>query len=200
MAHNNTIFNSMLNFIPRHQFSALEKHHSTGRKSRTFSRWNQFVHLMFMQLTGRASLRDGIQSMNSRIKNLYHIGAKPVSRATFADANNKRPASLYEALFEKIYQRCRIISPKHKFKFKNKLYSLDASTIDLSLGLFPWASFRRTKSAIKIHTLLDHSGYLPSFVSITEGKTHETKVAASMKLPKGSIIVFCRHHLRFRMF
>lgn len=189
MAHCTTLFNTMLNFIPRHQFSALEKRHSTGRRSRSFSRWSQFVHLMFMQLTGRSSLRDGIQSMNSRANNLYHLGAKPVSRSTFADANNVRPASLYEALFTKIYQRCRIVSPKHKFKFKNKLFSLDASVIDLSLSAFPWARFRRTKSAVKIHTLLDHSGYLPAFVAITDGKTHETKVATSLSLPKGSIVV-----------
>ena len=189
MAHCNTLFHTMLNFIPRHQFSALEKRHSTGRRSRSFSRWSQFVHLMFMQLTGRSSLRDGIQSMNSRADNLYHLGAKPVSRSTFADANNVRPASFYEALFTKIYQRCRIVSPKHKFKFKNKLFSLDASVIDLSLSAFPWARFRRTKSAVKIHTLLDHSGYLPAFVAITDGKTHETKVATSLSLPKGSIVV-----------
>jgi putative transposase len=80
MAHHNTLFHSMLNFIPRHQFSALEKQHSTGRKARRFSRWSQFVHLSFMQLTGRASLRDGIQSMNSRANSLYHLGTKPVSR------------------------------------------------------------------------------------------------------------------------
>ncbi len=149
MAHCNTLFHSMLNFIPRHQFTALESQHSTGRKPRKFNRWNQFVHLMFMQLTDRESLRDGIQSMNSRAKNLYHMGAEPVSRSTFADANNMRPASFYESLFEKIYQRCRMISPKHKFKFKNKLYSLDASVIDLSISAFPWASFRRTKAAVK---------------------------------------------------
>ena len=131
MAHCNTIFHQMLKFIPRHQFEALESRHSTGRKSRKFSRWNQFVHLMFIQLTGRASLRDGIQSMISRTSSLYHVGAKPVPRSTFADANNKRPASLYEALFEKVYQHCRMLSPKHKFKFKNKLYSLDATVIDL---------------------------------------------------------------------
>ncbi len=200
MAHRNTLFHSMLNFIPRHQFSALESQHSTGRKSRKFSRWNQFVHLMFMQLTGRKSLRDGIQSMNSRLKNLYHLGARPVSRSTFADANNSRPASLYEALFEKVYKRCRLISPKHKFKFKNKLYSLDASTIDLSLNAFPWASFRRTKSAVKIHTLLDHSGYLPAFVSITDGKTNETKISKSLKLPKGSIVVVDRAYIDYKWF
>lgn len=200
MAHCNTLFHSMLNFIPRHQFATLESQHSTGRKSRKFSRWNQFVHLMFMQLTSRASLRDGIQSMNSRARDLYHLGAKPVARATFADANNKRPASFYQALFEKLYQRCRMISPKHKFKFKNKLYSLDASVIDLSLGAFPWASFRRTKSAVKIHTLLDHSGYLPAFVSITDGKVHESKIAKSINLAKGSIIVEDRAYTDYRWF
>lgn len=200
MAHHNTIFNSMLKFIPRHQFSALEKEHSTGRKSRTFSRWNQFVHLMFMQLTGRSSLRDGIHSINSRANSLYHIGAKPVSRSTFADANNMRPASFYEALFEKTYKRCLPISPKHKFKFKNKLYSLDASVIDLSIGAFPWASFRRTKSAIKLHTLLDHSGYLPAFVSITDGKTHETKMTSSIKLPKGSIVAADKAYTDYKWF
>ena len=200
MAHCNTLFHSMLNFIPRHQFAALENQHSTGRKSRKFSRWNQFTHLMFMQLTGRASLRDGIQSMNSRAKDLYHLGAKPVARATFADANNMRPASFYQALFEKMYQRCRIVSPKHKFKFKNKLYSLDASVIDLSLGAFPWASFRRTKSAVKIHTLLDHSGFLPAFVSITDGKIHESKVAKSISLAKGSIVVEDRAYTDYKWF
>jgi len=190
----------MLNFIPRHQFAALESQHGTGRKSRKFSRWNQFVHLMFMQLTGRASLRDGIQSMNSRARDLYHLGAKPVARATFADANNKRPACFYQALFEKMYHRCRMISPKHKFKFKNKLYSLDASVIDLSLGAFPWASFRRTKSAVKIHTLLDHCGYLPAFMSITDGKVHETKVASSIGLAKGSIVVEDRAYTDYKWF
>ena len=200
MAHNNTIFNSMLKFIPRHQFKALKKEHSTGRKPRTFSRWNQFVHLMFMQLTGRSSLRDGILSINTRANSLYHLGAKPVSRSTFANANNNRPASFYEALFEKIYSRCRTISPKHKFKFKNELYSMDASVIDLSIGTFPWASFRRTNSAIKLRTLLDHSGYLPAFVSITDGKTHETKMASSINLPKGSIVAVDKAYTDYKWF
>jgi putative transposase len=190
----------MLKFIPRHQFSFLEKHHGTGRKSRTFTRWNQFMHLMFMQLTSRSSLRDGIQSINSRVSNLYHLGMRPVPRSTFSDANNKRPASFYEALFGKIYNRCQAIVPKHRFKFKNKLYSLDATVVDLSLNVFPWASFRKTKAAIKLHTLLNHSGYLPAFVAITDGKTHETKVARSIHLPKGSIVVEDRGYTDYRWF
>ena len=98
-----------------------------------------------------------------------------------------RPASFYEALFTKVYERCRIVSPKHKLKFKNKLFSLDASVIDLSLSVLSWARFRRTKSAVKIHTLL-YPGYLPAFVSITDGKTHEINVATSLTFPKGSIV------------
>ncbi len=158
------------------------------------------MHLMFMQLTGRASLRDGIQFMISRALNLYHVGAKPVSRSTFADANNKRPAPFYQALFEKAYQHCRMISTKHKFKFKNKLYSLDATVIDLSLGAFPWASFRRTTSAIKVHTVLDHSGYLPAFAAISDGKIHESKVADSFHFPKGAIVAEDQAYTDYKWF
>ena len=200
MAHHNTLFHSMLKFIPRHDFSSLEKRHGTGRKARSFTRWNQFVHLMFMQLTSRSSLRDGIHGIASRAKDLYHVGAKPVSRSTFSDANSKRPASFYEAFFEKIYGKCQPIAPKHKLKFKNKLYSLDASVVDLSLGLNPWASFRRTKAAVKLHTVLDHGGYLPAFVSISDGKTNETKVARSIHLPKGSIVVEDRAYTDYNWF
>ncbi len=91
MAYSNTHFYNMLKIIPRHQFLPLEKRHGTGRKARSFDRWNQFVHLMFMQLTSRSSLRDGIRSITSRAKSLYHLGSKPVSLSTFADANAKKP-------------------------------------------------------------------------------------------------------------
>ena len=186
--HNNKSFHPMINFIPIHQFDALENQHGTGQKARDFTRRNQFVHLMFMQLTGRSSLRDGIQSMNSRLNNLYHLGAKPAAESTFAYANIIRIASLYEALYEKTYQRCRMISPKHKFKLKNESHSLDATVIDLSIGAFSLASFRRTKSAIKVHTLMNNSGYLPAFVAVTDGKKHESKFSSTVKLPKGSIV------------
>jgi hypothetical protein len=108
-----------------------------------------------MQLTARVSLRDGVSSLKARIKSLYHLGVKPVPRSTFADANNQRPASFYEALFSLMYRRCQPLTPKHKFKFKNKLFSLDATVVSLCLSLYPWASFRRTKGGIKLHTLLD---------------------------------------------
>jgi hypothetical protein len=142
-----------------------------------------------MQLTARASLRDGIASLKARLKNLYHLGVQPVARSTFADANNKRPASFFAALFALMYRRCQPLAPKHKFKFKNKLYSLDATVVSLCLSLFPWASFRRTKAGVKLHTLLDHDGYLPAFVAITPAREHEVKKARALNLPKGSIVV-----------
>jgi putative transposase len=128
-------------------------------------------------------------SLKARLKSLYHLGVRPVARSTFADANNRRPASFFEALFAVLYRRCLPLAPRHKFKFKNKLYSLDATVVSLCLTLFPWASFRRTKAGIKLHTLLDHDGYLPAFVALTPAREHEVKKARTLNLPKGSIVV-----------
>ena len=189
MAHCNTIFHQMLKLIPRHHFAKLETEHGTGRKARSFTRWSQLVHLLSMQLTARASLRDGVASLKARIKNLYHLGVKPVARSTFADANSQRPASFFEALFALMYRRCQPLAPKHKFRFKNKLFSLDATVVSLCLSLFPWARFRRTKGGIKLHTLLDHDGYLPAFVALSPAREHEVQRARSLRLPKGSIVV-----------
>jgi putative transposase len=200
MAHCNTIFGQMLKLIPRHRFAQLEAEHGTGRSARSFTRWNQFVHLLFMQITGRVSLRDGIAGLTARVKRLYHLGVGLVSRSTFADANRQRPASFYQALFGLFYQRCRPLAPRHRFKFKNKLYSLDATVIKLCLTMFPWASFRRTKGAVKVHTLLDHDGYLPAFVTITEGRRHEAKVASLPRLPRGSIVVVDRAYTDYSWF
>jgi uncharacterized protein DUF4372 len=146
----------MLKLIPRHHFAKLEAEHSTGRKTRSFTRWSQLVHLLSMQLTARVSLRDGVASLKARVRSLYHPGVKPVARSTFADANHQRPASFFEALLGLMYRRCQPLAAKHKFQFKNKLYSLDATVVSLCLSLFPWAACRRTEGGIKLHTLLDH--------------------------------------------
>jgi putative transposase len=179
----------MLKLIPRHHFAKLEAEHTSGRKARSFTRWSQLVHLLSMQLTARVSLRDGVSSLKARIKSLYHLGVKPVARSTFADANHQRPASFFEALFGLMYQRCQPLAPKHKFRFKNKLFSLDATVVSLCLTLFPWAAFRRTKGGIKLHTLLDHDGYLPAFVAVSPAREPDIKKARSLSLPKGSIVV-----------
>ena len=200
MSHSNTIFNQLLSLVPRHEFENLAKEHDTGRKIRTFSRWNQFVHLAFIHLSARRSMRDGIRNMNANFKRLYHLGARPAARSTFSDANNKRPAELFQALFGKLYQRCEPVAPSHKFRFKAKLYSLDASTVKLCLSVFPWASFRKRRGGIKLHTVLDHDGYIPAFVRVTNARRHESRLTRTLRLPKGSIITFDKGYISYPWF
>lgn len=195
-----TVFAQFLSLVPRYVFSTLSQQHRSKRSPRTFSRWSQFVHLMHAQLAGCKSLRDGVMGMNAATNRLYHLGVKPVARSTFADANNERPYAFFEALFGELFKRCSPKAPSHHFSFKNKLFSLDASVVDLCLTLFPWAKFRTTKGGIKLHTLLDHDGYLPAVVTVTEAKCHEINVAKLLQLPKGSIVVFDRGYIDYAWF
>ena len=192
MAHHNTVFSQILKLVPRHEFESLAREHHQGRCLRKMTRWSQFVSLGLAQLAGRVSLRDVVSNLKAQARKLYHLGCAEVNRSSLARVNEQQPASLYEALFGTLLARCQGLSPKHRFRFKNKLYSLDASTIDLCLSVFPWADFRTTKGAIKLHVGLDHDGYLPSFLTITEGRVHEVNPARTLTLPKGSVVVFDR--------
>lgn len=199
MAHNNTVLSQMLKLIDRHDFQDLEnRQFRPQRKYRTLTRWGQFTAMMFAQITGRASLRDIADSLQAQVSQLYHLGIDTVKKSTLADANNNRTADFFQAFFDKTYQRCALVAPsKKKFRFKNKLYSLDASTIDLCLSVFPWAKFRSTKGGIKLHALLDHDGYLPSFASISDAKTSDLAIARILNLPPGSIIAADRAYIDF---
>ncbi|TNG00080.1 MAG: IS4 family transposase, partial [Gammaproteobacteria bacterium] len=178
--------------VPRHEFESLARKHHQGRKLRKMTRWSQFVSLGLAQLAGRASLRDVVSNLKAQAGKLYHLGCGEVNRSSLARINEQQPHSLYEALFGKLLVRCQALGPRHRFRFNNKLYSLDASTIDLCLSVFPWAKFRTTKGAVKLHVGLDHDGYLPAFVQITEGRVHEVNLARKLDLPGGSIVVFDR--------
>ncbi|MEF2231554.1 MAG: DUF4372 domain-containing protein [Pseudodesulfovibrio sp.] len=107
IAHGNTIFHQVLSLIPRAEFEALAKKHSTGRAFWSFSRWSQFVCLLFVHLASRRSMRDGIRSLGANIRQMYHLALRSVARSTFADANSKRPAEFFQAIFGKLYQRAR---------------------------------------------------------------------------------------------
>ena len=192
MAHNNTILRQITALLPRHEFEALAKDHHVGQKFRSFNRWTQFMAMFIGQLSGRKSLRDIVMNVSAQSNKLYHLAIKPFSRATLARVNEQQPAALYERLFFKLLDRCREVSPGHRFKFKNKLYLLDTTTIDLCLAVFPWAKFRKTKGAIKLHFGIDADGYLPTFMSLTDGKVHESQWAKALNLPRGSIAVFDR--------
>jgi hypothetical protein len=141
------------------------------------------------QLSGRNSLRDIVENLSAQTHRLYRLGSAKMSRSNLAGTNEDKPAVLYEALFGRLIQRCPSVAPGHNFKFANPLYSLDASTIDLCLSAFPWANFRTTKGAVKLHVRLNQAAYLPEFVAITEGKKHDVKVGRTLNFPKGSIVV-----------
>jgi len=188
LSHHNTVFSQLLKLIPRHEFETLAIQHHSGRSFRTATRWSQFVTMTMGQLSGRISLRDIVDNMSAQAHRLYHLGSAKLSRSNLSRINEDKPYALYEALFSKLLCRCQGLAPGHNFKFKNPLYSLDASTIDLCLSMFPWANFRKTKGAIKLHVGLNHNGYLPEFVTITEGKDHDVTVGRTLNFPKGSII------------
>jgi putative transposase len=197
MAHHNTVFAQLLKLMPRHQFEKLARQHHVGRQFRKTSRWSQFIALATGQLAGRNSLRDIVSNLHAQSRSLYHMGAVAVTRSTLSRVNEQQPHQFYEALFEKLYAQCSAITPRHRFRFKNKLYSLDASTIDLSLSIFPWAKFRKKDGAVKLHLGLDHEGGIPAFVSLTEGKVHEVNEARKLDLPAQSIVVMDRGYLDY---
>ena len=188
MSHYNTVFSQLLKLIPRHEFESLAKRHHTGRSFRTASRWSQFVTMSMGQLCGRNSLRDIVENISAQAHRLYHLGSAKLSRSNLSRINEGKPYALYEALFGKLLHRCQKIAPGHDFRFNNALYSLDASTIDLCLSVFPWADFRTTKGAVKLHVGLNHAGYLPEFVTVTEGNRHDVTIGRILKFPKGSIV------------
>lgn len=188
MSHHNTVFSQLLKLVPRHEFETLANQHQSGRSFRTASRWAQFVTMTMAQLSGRNSLRDIVENMSAQAHRLYHLGSVKLSRSNLSRINEGKPCSLYEALFGKLLSRCQAVAPGHNFRFNNPLYSLDASTIDLCLSVFPWADFRTTKGAVKLHVGLNHKGYLPEFVTITEGKDHDVTVGRTLAFPKGSIV------------
>ena len=200
MAHCNTILSQILKFVPRHEFESLANRHHSGRAFRTATRWSQFVIMAMAQLSGRISLRDIVGSVSVQAHRLYHLGSAKLTRSNLARMNENKPYSLYEALFGKLLKHCQYLSPGHRFRFKNKLYSLDASTIDLCLSVFPWADFRTTKGAIKLHVGLNHSGYLPEFTVITEGKTTDIEVGRTLAFPTGSIVAMDRGYMDYAWF
>lgn len=171
-----TIFSEVLKLCPRYQFDKAVEQHGGDRYVKTFTTWQQFMTILYSQITQKDSLRDIVTGLSAHGSRWYHLGLTGVYKSTLSDANAKRDYSIFEDLFYHLLSRCRNLTPKHKFRFKNPLYTIDASTIDLCLSVFPWAKFRTAKGAIKMHCLYDHSGALPTFLTITDGKKHDVRV------------------------
>lgn len=152
------------------------------------------------QLSGRQSLRDIQSNLETQRAKLYHVGAKPIARTTLARLNEKQPAELYQALFYKVLSANNSSSGTHKFRFKNPLYSLDASAIDLSLNLFPWAAHRDDTANVKLSVGLNHSNLIPEFVALSDGNENDMIQGRQFQFPKGSIVAFDKGYVDYQWF
>ena len=197
MSHHNTAFHQLLKPLSRHDFEALARQHHRGQKLRSASRWDQFIGMAMSQLSGRQSLRDIQSNLESQRHKLYHLGAQPIARSTLARINERQPAELYQALFQRLLQRCKGQPGQHRFRFKNPLYSLDASAIDLSLNLFPWAAHRTDTANVKLSVGLNHATEVPEFVAISDGQENDLIAGRRFGFPKGSIVVFDKGYVDY---
>ena len=200
-----SIFSQVLKLFSRAEFEKAVKEHKAERHARGFTSWGQFMAMLFCQLARAHSLREICGGLACCEGQLKHLGV-PVApkRSTLAYANENRPWELYQTVFEQTLFKCQELvrsqGGRKKLRFKNKLMSLDGSIIDLSVSMFDWAKYRRTKGAIKLHLLLDHDGYLPSFAVVTEGKTSEIKVARTLRFAPGTILAIDRGYIDYVWF
>lgn len=190
MAHNNTAFHQLLQPLSRHGFERLAKQHHEGQKLRSVSRWDQFIAMTMSQLSGRQSLRDIESNLAAQQDKLYHLGAKPIARSSLSRLNEKQPASFYESLFYQLLSHCQKQPSKHKFRFKNPLFSLDASAINLSTKLFPWALHSPGAANVKLSVGLNHGSCLPEFVALSDGNENDRVQGRKFNFPKKSIVAF----------
>jgi DDE family transposase/uncharacterized protein DUF4372 len=197
-----SIFSQILQLFPRSEFQDAVKAHGAERHARGFSSWGQFIAMLFCQLGHAKSLREICGGLAASEGKLRHLGLPEApSRSTLAYANEHRPWQLYQTIFHQLLGRCQAVAKgKKKFRFRNKLMSLDATVIDLCAEVFDWARFRHTKGAVKLHLLLDHDGYLPAFAVITDGRTHEIQVARQMQFEPATLLVFDRGYTDYQWF
>jgi hypothetical protein len=197
-----SIFSQLLQLFPRVEFQSLVKGHNAERHAKGFTCWGQFVSMLFCQLGRAHSLREIVNGLRSCEGKLKHLGIDTPKRATLSYANEHRPWELYRDVFLSLYDRCTatVGGRKKRFRFKNKLLSLDSSVIDLCLSIYDWAKFRRTKGAVKLHLVLDHDGYLPRFAVITDGKVSDVRVAHVLQFDPGTIVVDDRGYNDYTLF
>jgi len=203
MVRHASLFSQLIALFNRNRFYELVYRHQAERYAKGFSCWDQFVSMLFCHIGQAKSLREISGGLASAEGKLRHLGVKSApKKSTLSYANAHRPWQLFQDLFYETLHWCQLAAPGKikKFRFKNKLLSMDSSTISLCLALFPWAKFRRTKGAVKLHLLLDHDGYLPSFAHITNGKKADVRIARLLSLAPGSIIAMDRGYNDYELY
>src|SRR5215475_5944704 len=193
--------NQLLQVFSRSEFGRAVKETKAERHARGFKSWDQFVAMLFCQLADAQSLREITGGLSSYEGRLEQLGMKVPKRSTLAYANEHRPWELFRNIFYKTAERCRAeLGHKTKFRFKNRLLSIDSSVVTLCSKMFPWATYSRQKGAVKLHLTLDHAGYLPEAMVITTGKYSELAVARRRRYARGTILVMDRGFVDFGWF
>lgn len=206
MVRSASLFSQLLKEFPRDEFEMQVRKYGAERNAKGFACWTQFVAMLFCQLAKADSLREICNGLSCCMGKLTHLGvSSSPNKSTLSYANAHRPAAMFESVFWSAMNRFRekdggVGARKTRFRFRNKLLSMDATVISLCLSLYPWASFRKKKGAVKAHVVLDHDDYMPSYVLITEGKKHEAKVAKSLLFNPGSIVAMDRGYNDYTMF
>jgi len=197
------MFSQILKLIPRTEFESLVRKTKAEYASKGFSSWSQLVSMMFCQLGRAHSLREIEGGLKSCEGKLAHLGIEAPARSSLSYANARRPWQLFEGVFHGLFEKvsCEAAGRRRKFRFKNKLVSVDSTVIDLSLSMYDWAKYQRTKGAVKLHLVLDHDGYLPCFGVVTDGTVHDVKVAQQqLRFTPGTIVVDDRGYNDYRLF
>ena len=190
-----SIFSQILQLLPRLPFEAKVQEHQAERHARGFSSWTQMIAMLFCQLGHAQSLREITGGLAACEGKLRHLGvSEPPKRSTLAYANQHRPWELYRSVFYDVLEQCWREAAGHqrKFRFQHKLLSIDSTTIALSLSMFDWAQYKRSKGAVKLHLVLDHDGYLPQYAVISDGKEADISAAKKMVFAPGTMLVFDR--------
>lgn len=194
------VFSQLMDLLPHHEFNKCVQRYRGNHRVRTFRCYDQFLCMAFAQLTYRESLRDIVTCLHVLKPKLFHAGIQgKVSRTTLADANENRDWRIYADFAQVLIAKARGLYAGDDFgvELDNTVYALDASTIDLCLSLFPWARFRRTKGAIKLHTLLNLRGNIPEFIHISDGKLHDVNVLDILVLEASAFYVMDRGYVDF---
>lgn len=195
-----TIFSQLTEFLPQYEFQKCVERYQGNYKIQSFSCWSQFLCMSFAQLTYRESLRDIQACLRSNQQKLYHMGFRGnISRNTLAHANQIRDWRIYADFAQILITQARTLYAQEGFgvELKQTVYAFDATTIDLCLSLFPWAQFRQHKGAIKLHTLMDLRGSIPTLIFITQAKIHEVNLLDKLPIEPGAVYIFDRGYLDF---
>ena len=197
-----TVFSQLIDFLPRYEFNKCVERYEGNHKVHDFSCWKQFLCMAFAQLTYRESLRDIETCLRVMSDKLYHMGIQGIARNTLANANKVRDWRIYADFAQSLIVEARRLYAQEAFgvELDQTAYALDSSTIDLCLSLFPWAAFRKRKGAVKLHTLLDLRGNIPSLIIITNGKIHAVNILDELTLEAGAIYIVDRGYVDFERF